>query len=233
MALKDSWIDKVNTTDETDGDYILAEDINSIAQAVIALENNATTVDQAYDATSENAQSGKAVAEAVAGKQDALTAGDNITIENGVISAAGGGSTGVSISGEKSGGSVIVSELSDKAPKHVNLTLCLQTQSDGVETDTCWGGFYRYYVNKWTYDWTGSPTYVNLDIVSDHRGGYRVLVTGYEDTTGAYEESENTLAVESFFVSLEKLQNMSFTCSNVNTGETINLELSYRGYYEL
>ena len=38
MALKDTWVDKKNTTDGNDGDYIVAEDINAIAKAVIDLE---------------------------------------------------------------------------------------------------------------------------------------------------------------------------------------------------
>lgn len=45
------------------------------------------TVDQTYDATSPNAQSGTAVAEAIATKQDVLTAGSNISINNNIISA--------------------------------------------------------------------------------------------------------------------------------------------------
>lgn len=45
------------------------------------------TVDQTYDATSTNAQSGTAVAEAVATKQNVLTAGSNISINNNIISA--------------------------------------------------------------------------------------------------------------------------------------------------
>ena len=48
------------------------------------------TVDQTYDPTSANAQSGIAVAGALATKQDTLTAGTNITIQNNVISATGG-----------------------------------------------------------------------------------------------------------------------------------------------
>ena len=39
MALKDTWIDKRDTTDGTDGDYIVASDINQIARAVIDLED--------------------------------------------------------------------------------------------------------------------------------------------------------------------------------------------------
>lgn len=38
MALKDIWIPKKNTTDGSDGDYIMADDINEIAEAVIDLE---------------------------------------------------------------------------------------------------------------------------------------------------------------------------------------------------
>ena len=44
-------------------------------------------VDQTYNASSTNAQSGTAVAQAISTKQDILTAGDNITINNNVISA--------------------------------------------------------------------------------------------------------------------------------------------------
>lgn len=43
------------------------------------------TVDQTYDPTSTNAQSGTAVAQAVGGKQDTLTAGDGIDITSNVI----------------------------------------------------------------------------------------------------------------------------------------------------
>lgn len=43
------------------------------------------TVDQTYDPTSTNAQSGTAVAQAVSGKQDTLTAGDGIDITSNVI----------------------------------------------------------------------------------------------------------------------------------------------------
>ena len=45
------------------------------------------TVDQTYDGTSANAQSGVAVASAISGKQDTLTAGTNITISSNTISA--------------------------------------------------------------------------------------------------------------------------------------------------
>lgn len=45
------------------------------------------TVDQNYDATSTNAQSGTAVAEAISTKQNVLTAGSNISINNNIISA--------------------------------------------------------------------------------------------------------------------------------------------------
>lgn len=38
MALKNTWIPKKDTTDGSDGDYIVAKDINEIADAVIDLE---------------------------------------------------------------------------------------------------------------------------------------------------------------------------------------------------
>lgn len=43
MALKNTWIPKKDTTDGSDGDYIVAKDINEIAHAVIELEENPDT----------------------------------------------------------------------------------------------------------------------------------------------------------------------------------------------
>ena len=57
-------------------------------------------IDQTYDPTSTNAQSGIAIAEALSDKQDTLTAGDNISITNGIISATDttySAGTGISI----------------------------------------------------------------------------------------------------------------------------------------
>lgn len=74
MALKDIWKDLVDGVSEID-----ADDINNIAHAVMGLEENANknVVDQTYTPDSENAQSGKAVAEAVeskiAAKMDSYT----------------------------------------------------------------------------------------------------------------------------------------------------------------
>lgn len=66
MALE-NWIDKQDGIDD-----ILAEDINSIANAVIEAQKeiNKIVIDQTYSPTSENAQSGKAVAEALEEKID-------------------------------------------------------------------------------------------------------------------------------------------------------------------
>lgn len=59
------WIDK-----QDDIDFVLAKDINDIAHSVIELEKTAVkVVDQTYTPDSENAQSGKAVAKAVAIEQ--------------------------------------------------------------------------------------------------------------------------------------------------------------------
>ena len=66
-----------NQTDDKALDYI--KNKPTIPEGVI--------VDQTYDPASTNAQSGIAVAQAISGKQDILTSGSNITIENGVISA--------------------------------------------------------------------------------------------------------------------------------------------------
>ena len=87
MALKDNWIDRQNGIDDVD-----SEDINKVARAVIELEENANknVVDQTYSPDSENAQSGKAVAEAVSDKQDSLVSGTNIkTINNQSILGSG------------------------------------------------------------------------------------------------------------------------------------------------
>lgn len=60
MALKDSWIDRIDGVD-----IASAKDINDVANAVIELEKNGIiTVDQYYSPESENAQSGIAVGEA-------------------------------------------------------------------------------------------------------------------------------------------------------------------------
>ena len=61
-----NWVDKQNGVDD-----VLAEDINSIANAVIETQEeiNKIVIDQTYTPDSENAQSGKAVAEAVANEQ--------------------------------------------------------------------------------------------------------------------------------------------------------------------
>ena len=44
MALKDTWVDRVNGVDE-----VSAEDPNEIAHAVIELENNMGDIDSALD----------------------------------------------------------------------------------------------------------------------------------------------------------------------------------------
>lgn len=66
-----------NQTDNRALDYIKNKPI--IPSEVI--------IDQTYNSDSTHAQSGTAVAQAISGKQDVLTSGSNITIENGVISA--------------------------------------------------------------------------------------------------------------------------------------------------
>ena len=87
-------------TDPADPSYIVAKPIpktlaagNGISitenQSTITISNTATppTVDQTYDASSTNAQSGAAVASAISNKQDTLTAGTGIAINSNVISA--------------------------------------------------------------------------------------------------------------------------------------------------
>lgn len=82
-------------------------DLSSALQTKI---NSTTPVDQTYSATSENAQSGKAVAGALSSKQDKLVSGQNIKTINGQsvlgsgdIPIGGGGSAGVSSIGGKTG----------------------------------------------------------------------------------------------------------------------------------
>jgi hypothetical protein len=61
------WKDKVDGIDD-----VLAEDINSIANSLIETQKEVRkfVVDQVFDPESENAQSGKAVAEAIKNKAD-------------------------------------------------------------------------------------------------------------------------------------------------------------------
>lgn len=67
-------------------------DLSSDLQAKI---NSPTTVDQTYSATSENAQSGKAVAGALSSKQDKLVSGQNIKTINGQSVLGSGNIAGV------------------------------------------------------------------------------------------------------------------------------------------
>lgn len=73
------WKDKQNGVDD-----VLAEDINDIAHAVIDLQGNDknNTVDQTYNPESENAQSGKAVAESILKNVDTYhtVSGKSLTI---------------------------------------------------------------------------------------------------------------------------------------------------------
>ena len=77
------WKNKVDGVDD-----ILAEDINNIAHAVMDL-----VVDQTYNPKSENAQSGKAVAEAVEDcakklKKKEFADGETITVEDNTLYVA-------------------------------------------------------------------------------------------------------------------------------------------------
>ena len=84
-------------TDPADPSYIVAKPVPKTLAAgngISIIENqstitiaNTSTVDQTYDASSTNAQSGVAVASAISGKQDTLAAGTGIAINNNVISA--------------------------------------------------------------------------------------------------------------------------------------------------
>lgn len=81
------WTDKQNGVDD-----VLAEDINNIANSLIETQREIgkIIIDQTYNPESENAQSGKAVAEAVSDKQDSLVSGTNIkTINNQSILGSG------------------------------------------------------------------------------------------------------------------------------------------------
>lgn len=88
-------------------------------------------VDQTYDSTSTHAQSGTAVAQAISTKQDALTAGNNITISSNVISAkdttyvAG---TGISIT-EDSDDNLVISNTQMSA-EWGNISGTLSNQTD-------------------------------------------------------------------------------------------------------
>ena len=104
------WIDK-----QDDIDFVLAKDINDIAHSVIELEKTAVkVVDQTYTPDSENAQSGKAVAEAVSDKQDSLVSGTNIkTINNQSILGSGN----ITIEGG-SGSSITIDQTFDPESKN-------------------------------------------------------------------------------------------------------------------
>jgi hypothetical protein len=54
MALKDIWVDKKDSTNEFDGDYVEAKDINDIAHAVIENENAISSNTQGIATNTEN-----------------------------------------------------------------------------------------------------------------------------------------------------------------------------------
>lgn len=54
MALKDIWVDKKDSTNEFDGDYVEAKDINDIAHAVIKNENTISTNTQGIATNTKN-----------------------------------------------------------------------------------------------------------------------------------------------------------------------------------
>lgn len=106
MALE-NWVDKQDGIDD-----ILAEDINSIANAVIETQReiNQIVIDQTYTPESENAQSGTAVAEAVATEQNRA---DN-TFAN-------------ALKGSKSGSAILIDDISP-----VEHTMTVKVSSDTV-----------------------------------------------------------------------------------------------------
>lgn len=74
MALKDNWVDRRN-----DEDFVLAEDINAVANAVIALEDKIEdsaeiTVDAELSQTSENPVQNKVITQVVVEASAAIQA---------------------------------------------------------------------------------------------------------------------------------------------------------------
>ena len=135
-------------------------------------------------------------------------------------------------SGTQSGTSVAISDLSGIAPNHVNITLSLQAQIDG-ETNTSLNGVLGTFVNAWTYNMTTTKKVVNMDCFATVNNVYRVSVLLYDDNGGLPEDAYESFVKQDFFISLSNLQNMAFSCSVTNTGESVDLNLEYSGYYEL
>ena len=133
MAL-DNWVDKQDGIDD-----ILAEDINSIANAVIETQEeiNKIVIDQTYSSGSENAQSGKAVAEAVATEQKRA---DN-TFAN-------------ALKGSKSGSAILIDDISP-----VTHEMGVKISSDTV-TDLTAVKVSRYGKNLFDID-TVLPSFIN------------------------------------------------------------------------
>lgn len=69
-------------------------------QAQVMNSGGSITVDDELSTTSENPVQNKVITNALGNKQDTLTAGANIIIENNVISATGGGGGGSYIAGD-------------------------------------------------------------------------------------------------------------------------------------
>ena len=117
--------------------FATSESVAASAEAVrTEFNNKLKVVDSAIDGQ----------AEAIAGKQDELTAGEGIKIENNVISATGGGSSGSAnvvhdstLTGSGTSASplglseAVKDEIADKAPKET--VEALTTAVNGLYTD--------------------------------------------------------------------------------------------------
>ena len=190
-----NWTDKKNGVDD-----VLAEDINNIAHAVIGLEENANknVVDQTYSPNSENAQSGKAVAEAVSDKQDSLVSGTNIkTINNqsilgsGNITIEGGSDVEVDqnynpTSENAQSGKAVAEAVAPKADKTYvdDIVNGLNNRFPSIKTvmDEVAVASTQYYL--------GEVTELNITLPEDAEIGQEIIVSWYNG------ETASTLAID-------------------------------------
>ena len=176
----------VNTID---GDKLYAERAlkdasgNSISETY-ATKSEIPVVDQAYDATSTNAQSGVAVAEALSNVPSPLSAGDGIDITSDVVSAKVDGSTiSFNASGELqatvSGGVTDVtvdgtSVVNAQGVAEITMPTFTQVQSDWSQSDNTQVDYIK---NK--------PTINNVPSVGSTDDG-KALVAHYSGGSGSY-----------------------------------------------
>lgn len=133
----------------------------------------------------------------IAGKQDKLTAGDNITIEDGVISAAGGGASGdfLPLSGGTITGKLLIDVGESPTTVGATRTLGFTGTVDGVEK-TCWLSYMPQY---YRLD-VGNVYIYNTGNITPHGDGEKNIGSAYNKFNTVYTNQISSSASEAIII---------------------------------